>query len=77
MAVYIAMASVYPSCLQTESAAAWLNSRLHTVPHVPAWYTSTRPLEPVGLELLLASATRRTWPLYGALNTVVVGSSCI
>ena len=74
MAVYIAMASVYPNCLQTESAAAWLNWRSHTVPHVPAWYTSTLPLELAGLELLLASVTRRTCPLYGVLNTVVLGS---
>lgn len=37
-----------PSCLQTTSASASSHWSSHTVPHWPAWYTSTLPsyLEP-------------------------------
>ena len=35
----------YPSCRQTVSAAYWSKLSSHTVPQLPLWNTSTRPLE--------------------------------
>ena len=35
----------YPSCRQTISAAYWSKLSSHTVPQMPLWNTSTRPLK--------------------------------
>ena len=35
----------YPNCRQTISAAYWSKLSSHTVPQLPLWNTSTRPLE--------------------------------
>ena len=35
----------YPNCRQMVSAAYWSTSSSHTVPQLPLWNTSTRPME--------------------------------
>ncbi len=43
--IYICVCVSYPnpSCLQTTSASLSSHWSSHTVPHCPAWYTSTLP----------------------------------
>ena len=52
----------YPSCLHTVLASSELKPSLHTVPHCPLQYTSTRP------SLVKLPPVSRTIPLYGLLQ---------